>query len=43
MLGVLWTAIKWLYLIVGAGVCTAVMLLGIAYLWATWAAREVVK
>jgi len=40
MLGVLWTAIKWLYLIVGAGVCTAAMLLGIGYLWATWAARD---
>jgi len=40
MLGVLWTAIKWLYLIVGAGVCTAVMLLALAWAWSALAFRD---
>ena len=40
MIHVVWTALKWLYLIVGAGVCTYVMLLIVAALWSAWHFRE---
>ena len=40
MLGMLWDALKCLYAAANVVVCTYALVLGVAYLWATWAARD---